>query len=166
MICVVGVVFISVLGLSWADYWPGDAEFQTICRTIIDDVFFNQIRRRGRGSSTTADQGCQSGAMALKTAPVKIYWRQGLLSQRQTTLQQEIMNCLTALSGHAANARCSTVAPQRRHMHHTAKYARIYTAVDCLRMRSARNCFGAAFSAPAKINFDTPADTKSWSTRR
>ena len=24
-------------------------------------------------------------------------------------------------------------------------------------MRSARNCFGAAFSAPAKINFDTPA---------
>ena len=59
-------------------------------------------------------QGCQSGAMALKTAPVKISWRQGLLLQRQTTLQQAIMNCLTALSGHAANARCSTVAPRRR----------------------------------------------------
>ena len=59
-------------------------------------------------------QGCQSGAMALKTAPVKISWRQGLLLQRQTALQQAIMNCLTALSGHAANARCSTVAPRRR----------------------------------------------------
>ena len=29
-------------------------------------------------------QGCQSGAMALKTAPVKIYWRQGLLSLKRT----------------------------------------------------------------------------------
>ena len=47
--------------------------------------------------------------MALKIAPVKISWRQGLLSQRQTTLQQAIMNCLTAMSGHAANARCSIV---------------------------------------------------------
>ena len=108
-----------------------------------------------------ARQGCQSGAMALKTAPVKISWRQGLLLQRQTTLQQAIMNCLTALSGHAANARCSTVAPQRRHMHHghtylqpnsrACAYGRIF-----LCMRSARNCFGAAFSAPAKKHFDTP----------
>ena len=30
-------------------------------------------------------------------------------------------------------------------------YGRIF-----FRMRSARNCFGAAFSAPAKTNFDTP----------
>ena len=62
-------------------------------------------------------QGCQSGAMALKTAPVKISWRQGLL-----------LNCLTALSGHATNARCSTVAPRRReggiYMHHGHTYLR------------------------------------------
>ena len=106
-------------------------------------------------------QGCQSGAMALKTAPVKISWRQGLLLQRQTTLQQAIMNCLTALSGHAANARCtvcSTVAPQRRHMHHGHTYLQPNKRACAygrrfLCMRSARN---AAFSAPAKINFDTP----------
>ena len=71
------------------------------------------------------EQGCQSGAMALQTAPVKISWCQGLLLQRQTTLQQAIMNCLTALSGHAANARCSTVVPQRRHMHHGHTYHNI-----------------------------------------
>ena len=99
--------------------------------------------------------------MALKTAPVKMSWRQGLLLQRQTTLQQAIMNCLTALSGHAANARCSTVAPRRRggicttdtptYLQPNTRacaYGRIF-----LRMRSARN---SAFSAPAKINFDTP----------
>ena len=106
--------------------------------------------------------------MALKTAPVKISWRQGLLLQRQTTLQQAIMNCLTALSGHAANARCSTVAPQRRHMHHGHTYTYLQPNKRAcaygrrfLRMRSARNCFGAAFSAPAKINFDTPDSTAS-----
>ena len=98
--------------------------------------------------------------MALKTAPVKISWRQGLLLQRQTTLQQAIMNCLTALSGHAANARCSTVAPRRREGHgHT--YLQPNTRACAygrrlLRTRSSRNCFGAAFSAPAKKNFDTP----------
>ena len=118
-------------------------------------------------------QGCQSGAMALKTAPVKIYWRQGLLSQRQTPLQQAIMNCLTALSGHAANARCSTVAPQRRHMNHghtcSQIRAHIYMRQEILRMRSARNCFGAAFSAPAKINIDTPEENEGaddWSCHR
>ena len=45
---VVGIVVFSVLGVCWADYWPGDTEFQTICRTIIDEVNSNQIRRRGR----------------------------------------------------------------------------------------------------------------------
>ena len=37
---VVGIVVFSVLGVCWADYWPGDTEFQTICRTIIDEVKF------------------------------------------------------------------------------------------------------------------------------
>ena len=91
-------------------------------------------------------QGCQSGAMALKTA------------------QQAIMNCLTALSGHAANARCicSTVAPRCREGSHGHTYLQPNTRACAygrrfLRMRSARNCFGAALSAPAENNFDTPA---------
>ena len=67
-----------------------------------------------------------------------------------------------SLEGHAANARCSTVAPQRRLMHHGHTYQQPNKRACAygrrfLCMRSARNCFGAAFSAPVKINFDTPA---------
>ena len=45
------IVLFSLLWVSRADYWPGDAQFQTICRTIIDEVNANTIRRRGLGSN-------------------------------------------------------------------------------------------------------------------
>ena len=90
-------VLLCVLSTSWADYWPGDAEFQNICRTIIDEVSSNCIRRRGLGSggqievheTLTRQQLCDRLVLQHETHNAAYLWHSSVTTDE----------CLDVLSG-------------------------------------------------------------------